>query len=118
MAVFDPEVDAQDSRDDMREAIEGTREGVITRPHPEGPFLSEDGETRGASESLSETVLVLVESLTHEHSAEIITLVTGRDVQATGLVATVAQLKTQYPGVRVDVIEGDVPECIVAVGCE
>ena len=118
MAVFDPEVEAQDCRDDMREAIEGTREGVITRPRPDGPFLSTDGETRAASESLSETVLSLVESLNHEGSAEIITIVTGRDVQSTGLVATVAQLKTQYPGVRVDVIEGDVPECIAAVGCE
>lgn len=119
VAVFDPHVDAEDSRTDMSEAIAETREGIITRPHPYGPFLSGDGESRTTSESVTEAVLALVAILLrHAHGAELITIVTGRDVQVATLAASVAQLKTEYPGIRVDVIEGDVPECIAAVGCE
>lgn len=123
LAVFDPAVTPETTREEMAEAAAGTREGVVIRSHADGLFFSEDGQLRIASESAAEAIVALAgscaQSAHHSDAAtEIITLITGRELEVKDLEPVIAELKTTYPGVRVDVVEGLMPGVIAAVGCE
>lgn len=116
LAVFDPLVDPEVSREEMAQAAAETREGHVTRSQPGGPYLAEDGQRRAAGTSAKEAVTLLATHL--GDGAEILTLVTGAGTRVADLDGVAAAFRASHPGARVDVVIGDVPHIVAAVGCE